>query len=110
MLVLNENEKFIIGRVQVHKSYDKMMYMVSNERTRELFFREIFSSKNYNLSYEEWIKENVGFIKLKNGMYITGKNIKEIKTIIKKIFEAEKIDEKYIIKPGLIIEAILKYL
>lgn len=110
MLILNEYEKSIIGKVQVHKSYDKMMYMISNERTREGFFRDMLSSKNYNLSYEEWIKENIGFVKLKNGMYITGKNIKEVKIIIKKILEAEQIDEKYIIKPGLVIEAILKYL
>lgn len=110
MLILNEHEKFIIGRVQVHKNYDRMIYMISNERTKEAFFRDMFSCKNYNLSYEKWIEENIGFIKLKNGMYITGKNIKEVKIIIKKILEAEHIDERYILKLGLVIEAILKYL
>lgn len=57
MLILTENEKSIIGRVQVHKDYNKLMYMISTEGNRELFFRDMFSSKNYRITFEEFIEK-----------------------------------------------------
>lgn len=110
MLVLTEREKYIIGRVSVHKDYEKMMYMISTDGNRYKFFREMAKQKNYSLSFEKWFKTSIGYVDLKNGMYITGGNIKEVEDILKRIFKEEKIKSKDITRVGDIMDLILKYL
>nr|WP_293991631.1 hypothetical protein [uncultured Fusobacterium sp.] len=109
MLNLSDREKEIIGKIEVHKDFDKIMYIYSRERIREAYFKEIFKTKNYNLSFLEWFKKNVEYIELKNHMYITRPGIKidEVRKILDKIFKAEGIKEKDIKKPGEIYRVVI---